>query len=147
MRAFRRRCGRGLIDYLEFMCIDPWTVGDFGHEIEKGRRVLNCFVWMGTFPLDNYYAHPVEGLHALIDLSNLEVLKVEDHFAEKGDYIPVPVTPLNFDAEVLTEFPSAVRAARRGAAPRGGLQGRWPKGHLGELGFPGGVQRARGSRA
>jgi primary-amine oxidase len=100
---------RGLIDYLDFMCIDPWTVGDFGHEIEKGRRVLNCFVWMRTFPLDNYYAHPVEGLHALIDLSNLEVLKVEDHFAEKGDYIPVPVTPLNFDAEVLTSFrpPSA----------------------------------------
>ncbi len=100
---------RGLIDYLDFMCVDPWTVGDFGHEIEKGRRVLNCFVWMRTFPLDNYYAHPVEGLHALIDLSNLEVLKVEDHFAEKGDYIPVPMTPLNFDAEVLTSFrpPSA----------------------------------------
>ncbi len=104
--ALRRR---GLIDYLDFMCIDPWTVGDFGHEIEKGRRVLNCFVWMRTFPLDNYYAHPVEGLHALIDLSNLEVLKVEDHFADKGDYIPVPMTPLNFDAEVLTRFrpPSA----------------------------------------
>jgi primary-amine oxidase len=104
--ALRRR---GLIDYLDLMCIDPWTVGDFGHEIEKGRRVLNCFVWMRTFPLDNYYAHPVEGLHALIDLSNLEVLKVEDHFAEKGDYIPVPMTPLNFDAEVLTSFrpPSA----------------------------------------
>jgi primary-amine oxidase len=104
--ALRRR---GLIDYLDFMCIDPWTLGDFGHEIEKGRRVLNCFVWMRTFPLDNYYAHPVEGLHALIDLSNLEVLKVEDHFAEKGDYIPVPMTPVNFDAEVLTSFrpPSA----------------------------------------
>ena len=104
--ALRRR---GLIDYLDFMCIDPWTVGEFGHEIEKGRRVLNCFVWMRTFPLDNYYAHPVEGLHALIDLSNLEVLKVEDHFAETGDYIPVPMTPLNFDAEVLTSFrpPSA----------------------------------------
>jgi primary-amine oxidase len=104
--ALRRR---GLIDYLDFMCIDPWTVGDFGHEIEKGRRVLNCFVWMRTFPLDNYYAHPVEGLHALIDLSNLEVLKIEDHFAEKGDYIPVPMTPLNFDAAVLSSFrpPSA----------------------------------------
>ena len=59
-------------------------MGDFGHEIEKGRRVLNCFVWMRTFPLDNYYAHPVEGLHVLIDLSNLEVLKVEDHFAAAG---------------------------------------------------------------
>ena len=77
--------------------------------MEQGRRVLNCFVWMRTFPLDNYYAHPVEGLHALIDLSTLEILRVDDHFEASGDYIPVPRTPLNFDADVLTEFrpPSA----------------------------------------
>jgi primary-amine oxidase len=99
--ALRRR---GLLDELEFVCIDPWTVGNFGIEAEKGRRLLNCFVWMRTFPLDNYYAHPVEGLHAMIDLTTFEVIKVDDHFAEKGDYIPVPRTPLNFDSEVLTEF-------------------------------------------
>ncbi len=104
--ALRRR---GLIDELDYMCVDPWTVGDFGHDIEKGRRVLNCFIWMRTFPLDNYYAHPVEGLHALIDLSNLEILKVEDHFEANGDYIPVPRTPLNFDSAILTDYrkPSA----------------------------------------
>jgi primary-amine oxidase len=64
---------------------------------------------MRNFPLDNYYAHPVEGLHALIDLSTLEVLRVDDHFEAAGDYIPVPRAPLNFDADVLTEFrpPSA----------------------------------------
>jgi primary-amine oxidase len=99
--ALRRR---GLLDELEFMCIDPWTLGDFGHQVEKGRRVLNCFVWMRTFPLDNYYAHPVEGLHALIDLSTLEIVKITDHFEADGDYIPVPRTPLNFDADVLKEF-------------------------------------------
>ena len=70
--ALRRR---GLMDYLDLMCIDPWTVGDFGHEIEKGRRVLNCFAWMRTFPLDNYYAHPVEGLHALIDRATSRSLR------------------------------------------------------------------------
>jgi primary-amine oxidase len=104
--ALRRR---GLLNELDLMCIDPWTVGDFGQLIEQGRRVLNCFVWMRTFPLDNYYAHPVEGLHALIDVSTLEVLKVEDHFEMDGDYIPVPRTPLNYDVELLTAFrqPSA----------------------------------------
>ena len=104
--ALRRR---GLIEELDFMCVDPWTVGDFGHEVERGRRVLNCFIWMRTFPLDNYYAHPVEGLHALIDLATLEILEVEDHFEKDGDYIPVPRTPLNYDAELLTTFrrPSA----------------------------------------
>jgi primary-amine oxidase len=95
---------RGLIDDLDHMCVDPWTVGDFGHAIEQGRRVLNCFVWMRTFPLDNYYAHPVEGLHALIDVSTLEVLEVVDHFAESGDYIPVPREPRNYDAALLKEF-------------------------------------------
>jgi primary-amine oxidase len=99
--ALRRR---GLLAEVDAMCIDPWTVGQFGYEIEQGRRVLNCFVWMRTFPLDNYYAHPVEGLHALIDLSTLEVLRVDDHFEDSGDYIPVPRTPLNFDADVLTAF-------------------------------------------
>ena len=104
--ALRRR---GLIEELDFMCVDPWTVGDFGHEAEQGRRVLNCFIWMRTFPLDNYYAHPVEGLHALVDLATLEILEVEDHFEKDGDYIPVPRTPLNYDAELLTTFrpPSA----------------------------------------
>ncbi len=105
--ALRRR---GLIDELDYMCVDPWTVGDFGHAVERGRRVLNCFIWMRTFPLDNYYAHPVEGLHALIDLATLEILEVEDHFEENGDYIPVPRTPLNYDADLLTTFrpPSAL---------------------------------------
>ncbi len=95
---------RGLIDELDHMCVDPWTVGDFGDELHKGRRVLNCFIWMRTFPLDNYYAHPVEGLHALIDLATLEILKVEDNRDPKGEYVPVPRIPLNFDADVLKEF-------------------------------------------
>jgi primary-amine oxidase len=100
---------RGLLDSVEFMCIDPWTVGDFGFGVEAGRRVLNCFVWMRMFANDNYYAHPVEGLHALIDLSTLEILRVDDHFEASGDYIPVPKEPGNFDAELLTKFrpPSA----------------------------------------
>jgi primary-amine oxidase len=99
--ALRRR---GLLDDVDNMCIDPWTVGNFGFEIEQGRRVLNCFVWMRNFPLDNYYAHPVEGLHALIDLSTLEILRVDDHFEATGDYVPVPRAPRNFDADVLTQF-------------------------------------------
>ena len=105
--ALRRR---GLLDELEYMCVDPWTIGDFGYSEEKDRRILNCFIWMRLFPLDNYYAHPVEGLHALIDLSTLEVLRVDDHFEATGDYVPVLRTPLNFDADLRTEFraPSAL---------------------------------------
>lgn len=95
---------RGLLEEVESMCVDPWTVGEFGHDIEKGRRVLNCFIWMRMFPLDNFYAHPVEGLHALVDLGTLEILQVEDHFEADGDHVPVPRTPLNYDADLLTAF-------------------------------------------
>jgi primary-amine oxidase len=83
---------------------DPWTVGDFNIPIEQGRRVVYCFIWMRMFPLDNFYAHPVEGLHALIDVSTLEVLEIVDHFEATGDYIPVPRTPLNYDHELLHTF-------------------------------------------
>ncbi len=99
--ALRRR---GLLGDLENMCVDPWTVGDFNIPMEQGRRVLICFIWMRMFPLDNFYAHPVEGLHAFIDVSTLEVIQVLDHFEAKGDYISVPRTPLNYDADLLTEF-------------------------------------------
>src|SRR5580698_9623602 len=99
--ALRRR---GLLAELDKMCIDPWTVGDFNISIEQGRRVVYCFVWMRMFPLDNFYAHPVEGVHALIDVSTLEVLEIVDHFEATGDYIPVPRTPLNYDHEVLHTF-------------------------------------------
>ncbi len=99
--ALRRR---GLFDDLDKMCIDPWTVGDFNIPIEQGRRVVFCFIWMRMFPLDNFYAHPVEGVHALIDVSTLEVLEIVDHFEASGDYIPVPRMPLNYDHEVLRAF-------------------------------------------
>ena len=46
------------------------------------------------FPLDNFYAHPVEGLHALIDVSTLEVLEVLIISRPSGDYIPVPRYPV-----------------------------------------------------
>jgi primary-amine oxidase len=100
---------RGLLADIENICVDPWTVGSFGHAVEAGRRVLNGFVWMRNFPLDNFYAHPVEGLHALIDLATLEILRVDDHFEASGDYIPVPRAARNFDADLLTDFrpPSA----------------------------------------
>jgi Cu2+-containing amine oxidase len=51
--------GRGLLADVDNMRIDPWTVGDFGFEKEQGRRVINSFVRMRTFPLDNYYPRRV----------------------------------------------------------------------------------------
>ena len=44
-------------------------------------------------PGDNEWAHPVDGVIALVDLNTLEVLRVEDH-----GVVPVPQESGNFDA-------------------------------------------------
>ena len=63
MLAFREALRRrGQPAELEYICVDPWTTGDFDIPIEQGRRVLNCFIWMRMFPLEKFDAHPVEGL-------------------------------------------------------------------------------------
>ncbi len=111
--ALRRR---GLLDELEFICVDPWTVGDFGHAIEQGRRVLNCFIWMRTFPLDNYYAHPVEGLHALIDLATLEVLARRRPFRGERRLHPGAAHAAELRCRPPHRLPPALGAARRRAA-------------------------------
>lgn len=99
---------RGITRY-DLVCVDPWTAGPFEGPGEAGRRVAHTFVWMRMFELDNYYAHPVEGLNVVVDVDTMEVLRVDDHFEESGDYVPVPETPLNYDAALISEFrkPSA----------------------------------------
>ena len=96
--ALRRR---GLLAEVDNICVDPWTVGNFNVPIEQGRRVIDAHICLRTMPLDNFYAHPVEGLHALVDVSTLEVVRILDHFEAAGDHIPVPLTPLNYDADLL----------------------------------------------
>lgn len=99
---------RGIARY-DLVCVDPWTAGNFGVPGEEGRRIAHTFVWMRMFDLDNYYAHPVEGINVVVDVDTMEVLRVDDHFEASGDYVPVPETPLNYDSALLTDFrkPSA----------------------------------------
>ena len=109
---------RGLLDELEYMCVDPWTVGNFGHEIENGRRVLNCFIWMRTFPLDNYYAHPVEGLHALVDLATSGDPARRGSFRGERRLHPSPAYAAQFRCGSADRISQAVGAPGRRAARR-----------------------------
>ncbi len=63
---------RGITD-LSLVCSDPWSCGVFGHEDEKGRRLIQTITWVRNGPFDNHYAHPVEGLSALVDINRGEV--------------------------------------------------------------------------
>lgn len=80
--------------------IDAWPAGNFGHTDEATRRLARCVAFGQPRPGDSEWAHPVDGLIAFVDLTTLELLRIEDHGA-----VPVPPEPGNFDeAAAIAEF-------------------------------------------
>ena len=76
------------------VCCDPWSCGVFGHEDEVGRRLILVFAWLRSSPYDNQFAHPIEGLTALVDINRGIVMRVDD---EPGAPV-VPVASSNYSA-------------------------------------------------
>jgi len=68
---------RGIED-MSLVCVDPWSTGNFGYPSEKHGRLIQTFAWVRARPFDNQYAHPVEGLSAIIDINAGEVVSVDD---------------------------------------------------------------------
>ena len=83
----------GLTDF-ETVQIDAWPAGNFGYDDEVGLRLARCVAFVRDRPGDNEWAHPVDGLIALVDLNRLEVLRVDDH-----GVVPIPPEPGNFDPD------------------------------------------------
>ena len=113
--------------------------------VETGRRVLNCFVWMRTFPLDNYYAHPVEGLHALDrprDAGDPAASRIIS--PRQGRLHPGTAHAAQLRCRPADRVPRAVGAPGRRAARWRRIHRRRQQGHMGELGLPGRLQRSRG---
>ena len=92
---------RGISDMAK-VCIDPWSAGNFDIAGEEGRHICHVFAWLRLFENDNFYAHPIEGLNAVIDLKTSEILRVDDY-----GVIPVPMTAVNYEAQ----FQTSVRPA------------------------------------
>jgi primary-amine oxidase len=65
--------------------VEPWGIGTHAAQ-EVGRRVVWTLLFYRDRPDDNPYAKPVHGLHAIVDLDDMTVLRVED----TG---PVPLPP------------------------------------------------------
>ncbi len=74
--------------------VDAWPAGHFGAAEESERRLARCVAFVRPRPGDNEWAHPVDGVLAMVDLNSLEVLRVEDH-----GVVPVPPESGNFDVE------------------------------------------------
>jgi primary-amine oxidase len=66
--------------------VESWGIGTFSAPEETGRRLAWTLLFYREQPDDNPYAKPVHGLHAVVDLDDMTVLRVED-------LDPVPLPP------------------------------------------------------
>ncbi|MCO8277518.1 primary-amine oxidase [Actinoplanes sp. TRM 88003] len=68
---------RGITD-MDKVQIDPWGVGNMGDVPVDGRRMAGSVSYYRHFPDDNGYAHPIEGVVAVVDLQARQVVAVHD---------------------------------------------------------------------
>ncbi len=92
--AFIAACAKRGITDTSLVCVDPWSAGSFGEPDEDGRHISHTFAWVRSSPEDNLYAHPIEGLNAVVDIKKMEVIRIDDH-----GVVPVPKADSNYGAE------------------------------------------------
>ncbi|UTD26269.1 primary-amine oxidase [Bradyrhizobium sp. WD16] len=93
---FIAACKRRGIDDMESVCIDPWSAGNFDIPDEEGRYLAHVFAWLRLGENENFYAHPIGGLNAIVDIKTGEVLRVDDH-----EIIPIPKKGGNYEAQFI----------------------------------------------
>lgn len=92
--TFRAALAKRGVEDFEAIQIDAWPAGNFGYADEMGRRLARCIAFVRPKPGDNDWAHPIDGLIALVDLNKLEILRIDDH-----GVVPIPRESGNFDVE------------------------------------------------
>lgn len=99
---FIEACRRRGITDMTGVIVDSWSGGNFGHREEEGRLISHTFSWLRVAEFANYYAHPIEGLNAVIDVKTGEVLRIDDY----PDHPPIPMTRHDYDPEFLPAPPA-----------------------------------------
>ena len=90
---------RGITNF-DLLMVDPWSAGNYhGTEEEKAQRLSRALSWVRSDPNDNGYAHPIEGLIAVVDLNKMEVVRVEDY-----GIVPLPPTDGNYTPEAVGQL-------------------------------------------
>jgi primary-amine oxidase len=96
---------RGISD-ISLVWVDSWPAGHYSDEDDADRRLSRPLVFVRLNPQDNGYAHPVEGLHIVVDLTAMKVVRFNDHGIvpipqERGDYAVGAAGALRTDLKPL----------------------------------------------
>ncbi len=95
LKAMKRR---GLTDKdIALVQVDPFSTGYYDRDIEKGRRLVSAVSYYRAGPKDNGYAHPIEGVVALVDLIEGKVVELVD----EKEIVPIPKIKRNYHREDL----------------------------------------------
>jgi len=88
VRVIEALRSRGITD-VDTVRMETWPIGaQIPKYLDDGRRVIWTPMWHQPTPEANFYAHPISGLHAIVDIDSGEVVAVEnDH------QIAIPQTP------------------------------------------------------
>jgi primary-amine oxidase len=90
---------RGITD-MDLVFMDTWTYGEAVAPPEfRDRRLGWSDTWVKKEPGANPYANPVSGLHCVVDLNSMELLRIEDDGGVEppqvmGEYIPARIPEL-----------------------------------------------------
>lgn len=98
---FIAACKKRGIEDMGLVCVDPWSAGNFDIPGEEGRHLCHTFSWLRPRPFVNLYAHPIEGLNAVVDIKTGEVIRVDDY-----GVVPIPMDEHNYEAR----FQKSMRA-------------------------------------
>src|SRR2546430_2772391 len=104
---FRAALARRGITNLDLVYVDAWSAGNYGAPEENERRILRTTAHMRLNPDDpeeNSYAHPIAGLHAIFDLTMMQVLHIED-----DGIIPVPQEYGNYTLDKIGPLRNALK--------------------------------------
>lgn len=97
---------RGLTEAdIELVQVDPFSSGYFGRDFEKGRRIVRAISFYRSDIRDNGYAHPIDGVVAVVDLTAGKVVDLIDE--EKA--VPVPRRKHNYGRDAYPNPRSDVK--------------------------------------
>lgn len=121
---------RGITD-MSLVMVEPWPAGYYGPEDDPStHRLSRPIVFVRNSPDDNGHAHPVEGVVVLVDLTTMQVMRVEDH-----GIVPVPLAPGNYTTETVGQLRTGLKPIEI-SQPKGpsfrveGHEITWQKWHL-----------------